>query len=333
MEPITHALISAAIARAGLRKHTPLAAPIAVVAGLIADVDALSLLGSPETYLDANRTATHSLVGTVVLAAAVGVAVWFAGRRREKPVCLVPALVVSFVAALVHLLLDTCNSYGTQLLWPFSRKWFAWDLLDPVDPWVLVVLFAGLLLPGLFRMVSEEIGARPAERGAQRWTILTLAMLLLYAGVRFVLHGQAMTLLNSNLYHGAAPARVGAFPWAASPLVWHGVVATENTLEEIDVPAGPAGYFSPERSRTHFKPESSPPLEAARRTEAVQKFLTFARFPTASVDRLEEGYQVTLRDLRFPEESRTGRNLIAVVELDNSGRILHEEIRFASSKR
>lgn len=329
MEPITHALTSVALARAGLNKTTRLATTMLIVAGLASDVDALSLAGGAPAYLAYNRTVTHSLAGSAVLAALVAIGFWLAGRKHPTaPMRLKQALVVCGIGAAVHLLLDLTTSYGAQLLWPFHKKWFAWDLAGEVDPWILIILVAGLLLPGLSRLVTEEIGARPTRRN-ERPAVVVLALLTLYFGGRWFLHEQALGLLNSHMYHGAVPSAVGALPSGVSPLRWHGVVVTENTLEEVEVPVGPGGYFDPDRSRTHFKPESSPAFEAARATATVRKFLEFARFPTASVERETDGYRVTVRDLRFAEERRAGRSVMVVVELDVQGRVVDEGFHFA----
>lgn len=333
MEPITHALASVALARAAGSRATPLAMPMAVVAGLAAEVDFVSLAGGAATYLEYNRTAAHSLLGSALLAAGVGAGFWVAGRHRKRAVRLRPALGVSFAAAALHLLLDLGNSYGVQLLWPLRRGWWAADLLESVDPWLLILLAAGLALPELFRLVSEEIGARPSARAAQGWALATLALAGVYAGARWVLHEQAVALLNARMYHGAVAERVGAFPAGASPLAWRGVVSTENTLEEVAVPLGPAGSFESGRSRTYFKPELSPPLEAAQATEAVERFVRFARFPIASVERLEQGYRVTVRDLRFPQGKEATRVPTAVVALDDAARITQAAIRFTAEER
>ena len=42
-----------------------------------------------------------------------------------------------------------------------------------------------------------------------------------------------------------------------------------------------------------------PALAAAMKTQAAKVFLDFARFPWAQVDESEEGYRVSLSDLRF----------------------------------
>jgi len=311
---------------------TRLAMPMAVVAGLAPDSDALSLAGGPGVHLEYNRTVTHSLCGSAVLAALVAATFWLAGRKHSvAPIRFAPALGVTAAATACHLLLDLSESYGIMLLWPFRKTWLSWDLVDWIDPWILAVLLAGWLLPGLFRMITEEIGARPAARGAQRWAATALALLAVYCGGRALLHERALDVLGSSLYHGASPVAIGAFPEAVSPLEWRGIVATENTLEEIRVSLAPGSFFDPDRSRTSFKPEPSPALQAALGTATAHAFLQFARFPAASVERQIDGYRVTLRDLRFPERRRIGGGSIAVVELDSQGRVRSEGIRFAAA--
>ena len=67
MEPVTHALTSIALGRAGLNKVTRMATPMLLVSGLIADVDWVTRLGGASAFLHGHRTATHSLLGTAVI--------------------------------------------------------------------------------------------------------------------------------------------------------------------------------------------------------------------------------------------------------------------------
>lgn len=333
MEPITHALASVALARVGLNRTSGLATPMLLVSGLVADVDWVSLAGGARVFLHGHRTATHSLLGTVVIALAMAGAFWRLGRKHlTAPVRFPRALLLCGVGAGMHLLLDLTNSYGVELLWPFREKWYAWDLLDSIDPWALLLLLAGLLLPGLFRLVSEEIGARPKARGPQRAAIITLGLLLLYVGGRGVLHERAVGLLRSRLYHGQTPLVVGAFPGGASPLAWSGVVETDNTLEELEMSLAPESLFDPDLARTHFKPEPSPALEAAHRSPVAQEFLKFARFPKASVERTAEGFHVELRDLRFSSRLPGRRGVVAVIELNPQLQVVNQEMRFGTSR-
>jgi inner membrane protein len=337
MEPITHTLTAVALSHAGLNKATRLATPMLLAASLAPELDALGAFAGAPAYFAANRAATHSVPVALALAAAVAVAFWFVGRKHATaPVRFLRALAVCAAGAMAHLLLDCTTSYGVQLLWPFGRKWVAWGLADEVDPWILIALVAGLLLPGLFRMVTEEIGARPAGRGRQRGAIIVLSLMVLYLGGRVVLHAQAAGILASRMYHGASPRASGAFPAGVTPLVWRGIVATENTFEEVEVPLGPGTFFDPDRGCTHFKPEPSPVFDAAQATETVKRFAQFARFPSARVERLMDGYRVTVRDLRFPDERpaerKFGRSVMAVVELNNAAQVTDERLQFVGEE-
>ncbi len=334
MEPVTHALVSLALARAGLKKTARLATPMLLAAGLAADLDWLSLAGGARAFLHGHRTATHSLTGTMGIALALGGVFWWLGRKHPvAPVRMARAVVVCGFGAAVHLLLDLTNSYGVELLWPFREKRYAWDLMDAIDPWVLFLLLLGLLLPGLFRLVLEEIGARPKPRGPQRGAMVALVLLALYGGARWALRDRAVELLGSRVYHGATPLAVGAFPGGASPLAWSGVVETENTLEQLEVSLAPGTAFDADAARTHFKPEVSPQLEAARKTAVAAEFLKFARFPLASVQKTENGYRVELRDLRFASRRPGQRDLTAVIELNPQLQRINEEMRFRTARQ
>ena len=332
MEPITHALTSLALARAGLDKAARLATPMLLVSGLAADLDWLTLTGGPHAFLHGHRTATHSLLGTAAIACVTAGVFWALGRKHPAgPLRFLRALIVCGVGAAAHLLLDLTDSYGVALLWPVREKWFAWDLLEALDPAVLFALLLGLLLPGLFRLVSEEIGARPKRSGPHRGAIAALVVVTLYCGARWVLHDRALELLRSRLYHGQTPLSAGAFPGGASPLAWTGIVETENRLERFDLSLATTGSFDPDAGRTYFKPEPSPALDAALKSALAQEYLKFARFPKATVEKTVDGYRVELRDLR-PASPLAGRGgLIAIIELNRLAQVTDEALRFASA--
>ena len=80
-----------------------------LVSGMIADVDWVTRLGGASAFLYGRRTATHSLLGTVVLIAAVTAAFWLVGRKYPKlSVAFVPAALICTAGAGMHLLLQTC---------------------------------------------------------------------------------------------------------------------------------------------------------------------------------------------------------------------------------
>ena len=302
-----------------------------IVSGLVADVDSLSYAGGAGAYLRYQRSLGHSLAGSAILVSLIAAVFWFLGRRHPgEPLRFPRVLIVCGAGAAAHLLLDLCNSDGVRLLWPFGRHGYAWDLLAPFDLWMLILLAAGLLLPGLLGLVSEEIGERKKGRG-RKGAIVTLSLLLLYVGGRAVLHQRAVDMLLSREYHSAVPTAAGAFPSPTSPLAWRGVVVTPNTLEELEVPLGPGDSFDPEHSLTHYKPEPSPALDAGERTATAARFLEAARFPLVSINRFEDGYRFELRDLRVPLDSRSWGDVVALVDFDSQLRIMRQQFVFARS--
>jgi inner membrane protein len=332
MEPVTHALTSIALGRAGLNKMTRAATPMLLVSGLIADVDWVTRLGGAATFLRGHRTITHSLVGTAAIIAAVAVASWLTGRKYPKfAVGIFPALAICTIGAGAHLLLDLLNGYGVKLFWPFGPKWYAWDLADSVDSWILFFLLVGLLIPELFRLVLEEIGSKPKRHGRQRGAIFGLVCVALVIAGRAFAHQRAIALLDSRDYRGQTPLVVAAFPRPSNPLLWAGVVETDNAVFNLEVPLGPGREFDPELADVHFKPESSATLKNAVSSPAAIEFLNFARFPLASVQPEGNGFQVRLRDMRFASELAGRRGLIAVIDLNAQSLVIGEHLEYESS--
>lgn len=332
MEPVTHALTSIALGRAGLNKITRAATPILLVSGLIADVDWVTRLGGADTFLRGHRTATHSLTGTALIVATLAAASWFTGRKYPKfAVGILPALAICAIGAGAHLLLDLLNGCGVKLLWPFSPKWYAWDLAGAVDSWILFFLLVGLLLPELFRLVLEEIGSKPKRHSRQRGAIVGLALVALVATGRGFAHQRAIALLDSRDYRGQTPLQVAAFPRPSNPLLWSGVVETDNAIFNLEVPLSPGREFDPELADAHFKPQSSVTLKNAVGSSTAAEFLNFARFPLASVQPESDGFQVRLRDMRFADELAGRRGIVAIIDLNAQSQVIGEHLQFDST--
>ena len=73
------------------------------------------------------------------------------------------------------------------------------DSVAQFDVIILVILAAGIVLPMLFRLVGEEIGAQRKTKGVFS-ALFALALVFAYVGARYILHDRAITLINSRLY-------------------------------------------------------------------------------------------------------------------------------------
>ncbi len=327
MDPLTHGLASFAATRAFFPRASRLTFLAAIAAGTLADLDGQSAHLGPAVFLAAHRTYTHSVVGSILIALFVAVACAAIGRRRKQagppPVLVFGA---ASAAAATHLAMDVCQSEGVQLFWPFSDHRFATDWLAHLDPWILVILLAGALLPALLQLVTQEIGARAKGPRGRAGAVLALSAVLAYTGGRAILHANAVAALEERTYRGKNPRRAAAFPETASPFQWRGIVETESALHEAGVPLGPGAFFDPEGAVAIFKPEPSAALEAARGAEAARRFLRFGRFPKATIEKTAEGYRVELRDLRYAVVGETDHALAALIELGPDAKVLEQEI-------
>jgi membrane-bound metal-dependent hydrolase YbcI (DUF457 family) len=333
MDPLTHVLASYTLKRAAFPR-APRSTTIAMlIAGTIADIDLLSAYVSPSAFLTFYRTYAHSLLADLLFSLLVTLP--FLLRKREPTKIQTPSLpifVAALASALLHLLLDLCQSTGIELLWPFSRRRFALDWLANVDLWILGILLAGILLPALSRLVTEEIGAKSKGPRGKVGASLALASMLLYIVLRFVLHGNALAALESRTYRGESPRKAAAFPESSSPFRWRGIVETASALHEVEIEVGPAASFDPDSAITSYKPETSPALDAARDTAVARRFLQAARFPKATVEKTPDGFHILLRAFPYSRDASSGLHLHALIETDPSGKILSQELAWDPGK-
>ncbi len=341
MEPFTHAFTSLALGKSGDRWLPRFGLAMLVTAGIAPDLDYASYLAGPGAFLRFHRTLFHSLAGGALLAFASAAIFCVLDKKwpqshvtqdkKYPPLSFLAALAVCAIGIAGHILLDIASGVGVQLLWPFRSGWYRWSLDGNLDPWVLLILVAGLLLPLLFRLVNEEVGDRRKGRGGARAAIITLLLLVVYFGWRWHLRGQATDLLMSHEFHDRIALSAAAFPDATSPFDWRGVAVTDNTVEELDVSLAPSADFDPDRSRTHFKPDDSAVLEAGRKTADARRFLSYATMPVATVSPLEDGYRFEIHDLRFASNDLDPANVFVRVDFDSHLHILNQQFLFASS--
>jgi len=334
MDPLTHALASYTLKRAAFPRVSRSVTLAILVAGIIADVDIFSRYFGPSAYLSFDRTFFHSLLAALLIALLATLPFFFL-KPKNNQTKLAPANVfgASLAAALLHLLLDLCQSSGVALLWPFSSLRFALDWLPYLDLWALGIVLAGVLLPLISGLVTEEIGARKKGPRGRLGASFSLAAVLFYLIARSVLHGNAIATLESRTYRGESARRVAAFAESNSPFLWRGIVETERALLEVDVPVGLGSDFDPGAAVTTYKPEPSPALDAARNSAVARRFLHVARFPKASVEQTQTGYHVILRDLGDTRGSAAALPVQALIDTDPSGRVLSEELAWVPSSR
>jgi len=152
LDPITHTLTGGALAAAGLRRATPLAAAALVIGANVPDVDVVAHLGGDYASLAHRRGWSHGILAIVVWPFVVCglLLAWDRLIRRRRtgviPARAGPLLAVAALGVVSHPLLDWLNNYGMRWLMPFDDRWFYGDAWFIVDPWVWLALGGVLCL-------------------------------------------------------------------------------------------------------------------------------------------------------------------------------------------
>jgi inner membrane protein len=325
MDLLTHALASYTLKRAAFPRVPRSTTITILLAGTLADLDIVSTWIGPSAFLTWHRTYTHSLLAAFLLALLVTLPFLLRNRRSpEKQISLFTISIPAIAAAVLHLLMDLSQSADVELFWPYSSRRFALDWVAHFDLWILAILLAGIFLPMLSGLVTEEIGAKSKGPRGRIGASLALTTLVLYTAARFTFHSSAVAVMESQKYRGEPPRRVAAFPESGSPFRWHGIIETDSALHAVEVGVGPTANFDSESAIATYKPESSPALDAARNSAVARRFLQSARFPKATVEKTSEGFRVLLRD--YTPGSASGSRIEALIDTDHSGKILSQKL-------
>jgi inner membrane protein len=338
LEPITHLLFGANLGRAGLNRKTAYATLTLTLAAEAPDLDVIGRFRGVAFGFQHHRGFTHSFVGGILVAAFVVAVVYALHRLRRRPraVDLPPPrwgwlLVYAYLACLSHILLDFTNNYGVRPFWPFSGRWYSWDIVFIVEPVLWVLLVGGLVAPLLTSLINEEIGARQKGFRGKFAARVALAGVVLTWGIRDDEHRRAVAALESRLYQDETPLRVSAYPHMGNPLSWYGVVETSKFYATMNVDSSIPEADPENNPHVHFRPEPTPVTEAARKTELGRFFFNWARYPITETEALTDpaGYRVRLFDLRFGDPQlrqvigRMGRKRPLEFEVDFDSQ-LHE---------
>lgn len=307
MDNLCHTLVGAACAEAGLKRHARFGSATLMIAANLPDVDVL-IFATDVPSVAFRRGWTHGMLAQVLLPLALAAVVFLVDRRwpvgrgpavmgsPSLPRASLPALaLLSYVGVLSHVFLDYLNNYGVRLLMPFSNRWFYGDTLFIMDPWLWLMLGAGVL----------------AARAGGRWHPAMARVALVVA-----------TVYVAAMLASAYAARVFVEQtWRVesgrdAPALMVGPLPVSPLRRLVIVDAGDhyrTGTFSWFPRRVTFDPgavfkhDKDPRVLAARETDArMRGILVWSRFPFYVIDPAPGGVRVTLRDMRFTLLGRGG---------------------------
>ncbi|HET9454711.1 MAG TPA: metal-dependent hydrolase [Gemmatimonadaceae bacterium] len=295
MDNITHTLVGAALAEAGLKKRTALGAATLMIGANFPDIDVAGLL-FPDS-IDFRRGITHGFPALVVLPFVLAGLMWLYDRRvrlRRNPTAIPADLrqlaVLSAIAIWSHPTLDFMNIYGMRWLMPFVNRWYYADALFIVDLWILLAL--GIAV------------AWSRRRRTTRPPRVALAGLAAYIVAMLGITSAGRAQVDSS-----APFMVGPtplVPWQREVIARSGAAGLGYYKVGKWSPGGPVAWTD-----SISLGDGDPAVALARAAPEAQGFLNWSRFPFYRVERGPDGTLVRIADARYAGE--TGRGWASVV--------------------
>jgi len=308
MDPLTQGLLGAVTAQLGFRQRIGSASATWLAAGaaMAADLDifagaVLRLVGDRgggSALWRYHRGISHSLFVAPLIALLVAVPWWLWRRRKARDGPPAPSLGLLVaclaLAALSHVFLDWCTSYGTQVLAPFSDRRFALDAIAIID-----IIFTPILLATVLACwVVRRRGGGRSGRATVVIASVGLALSMGYIAGGLVLRARAVRRARefARTQSSARILDVQAYPYLGTVLLWRATVQFEDGWLAARIrPMGGAAI----RSNAVAKVDNVF-VRRARRLEQVQTYAWFANGQLRAQYRTDgPRHVVELHDMRY----------------------------------
>ena len=281
--------------------------PALILSANLPDIDAVTMLTGGGLYW--RRGWTHGPIALAVLPVLLAATLlafdrWQA-RRGKRPDCrepveLKPLLLVCYIGAVSHVLLDLLNTYGVRLLMPFSERWFYGDVLFIVDPWIWLGLGIGVWLSRRRRLAGRASISRPAIGALIAACLYVAAM---FAGGRLAERYTALEIQASGL---GTPERVLASPVIVNPFRREMLVQTADGYRFGEYRLTPIPRLTLDTATVPTNMSDPAIARAAEESRRFADFLYWSRFPYASIERLDCFTSVTINDGRYSRRPNGG---------------------------
>lgn len=258
MDNVTHSLFGAALGIAlcneweergkKIRRTLPIIASIG--ANNFPDLDIVyAPITQPLGFLLHHRGHTHTflaapLQGIIVYLLALLLAHIMKCALSSSERMLI--LSVSLIGTVVHILLDSLNSYGVHPFWPFDNRWYYGDILFIVEPWlwllILPYLVRGIQSQRLRHLMVSFVVIAVALITLSGYVARSSQLIVLASSLSLaVVVARAHSLRRASLYLATALLALVTIFGLASRSVKHGVEeTTRGGYTAIDVVASPS---------------------------------------------------------------------------------------------
>lgn len=206
----------------------------------------------------------------------------------------------TFLAVIVHVVVDIFNAYGTQAIRPFSDKWVAHGFINTFDPYIFLMHIIGI--------VAWALGAQPGITWLAIYTVI-----ILYYIKRYIDKREIVRELNSffpNVEKITTSPTIKQNYWritvTTSDHFYVGIVENGHIeiIDEFEKNALP----------------NTPIMETAKNDKNISAFLSFSPVYRWEINDYDDFTEIRFIDLRY--RSKGHYSFVAVAQIDDNMRVM-----------
>ncbi|KIL47166.1 metal-dependent hydrolase [Jeotgalibacillus campisalis] len=264
----------------------------AVIGSQAPDADTALKLRNNAVYIRHHRGITHSVPAVMLWPIGITAVIYPFFPEAN----LLHLWLWTFLAVFLHVFVDIFNSYGTQALRPFSRKWVALGVINTFDPIIFGIHIIGLII--------WAFGADPVPT-----FLIMYSVIAGYYVIRFMLQSAVRHSIKNTI------------PQADSV-----IIAPTIRFYQWRIAAETKEHFYVGRAYGRsitiydkFKKISIPDTEVFQKAQTdpnVSAFLSFSPIYRWELTESEDQYEVRFIDLRY--RSNDHYPFVAVVQMDQN---------------
>ncbi|GIQ68431.1 metal-dependent hydrolase [Xylanibacillus composti] len=273
------------------------------------DADTLTRLRGNALYIRHHRGWSHSLPALLLWTAAISGGLY----AIFQPDRFWPLLYWVLLSVALHIFMDLFNTYGTQALRPFSKKWISWNIIPIFDPIIFLSHAVAVLLWTL--KLANPVVVFP----------LLYAFLALYYVWRVLVHRSVQRKIQSMDVKRNSKDRYLVIP-TLHPYHWNVVKIEHNGDYQIGEWRSGKLQWIDRVSRS-----SHPTIELSKKHPDVAALLSFSTHACPEVHTHRWGHEVRWVDVRY--RHRKQYPFVAVVLFDHDGNVLDSYVGWMNEEK
>ncbi|SDM72200.1 metal-dependent hydrolase [Sediminibacillus halophilus] len=260
------------------------------------DSDTILKLRNNAVYIRHHRGATHSLPAVLFW----GVAVAGLIHAFMPDVSFLHLWMWTFLAVILHVLVDIFNAYGTQAYRPFTRRWVAYGFINTFDPYIFTMHIIGI--------VAWILGANPGYT----WLLIYFVIFLYYIK-RYL---DKREIVKKVKHHIPDVEQIVTSP-TMKQNIWRIAVTAKDHFYVGRAENGHIEFIDEFEKKPLPEDELT---DMALQDKNISAFLSFSPVHRWEINYFDDFTEVRFIDLRY--RSKGHYPFVAVVQIDDNHRIM-----------